>query len=117
MPRFDETSIGPFSEPCRGAACDPLLASIALDDVVKLSVRARACPGANFSFLQALHFESDARELRLGYPLRARSNYRKLRCESAALRIVDFGDGLQGFGEEGLGVEVLLFQVGVEDHG
>ena len=24
---------------------------------------------------------------------------------------------LEGFGEEGLGVEVLLFQVGVEDHG
>jgi hypothetical protein len=25
--------------------------------------------------------------------------------------------GLEGFGEEGLGVEVLLFEVGVEEHG
>jgi hypothetical protein len=25
--------------------------------------------------------------------------------------------GLEGFGEEGLGVEVLFFEVGVEEHG
>jgi hypothetical protein len=28
-----------------------------------------------------------------------------------------FGRGLEGFGEERLGVEMLLFDIGVEDHG
>ena len=68
-------------------------------------------------FLQTIHFEPHARESQSGSPLDARSSYLKLTCESESLSMVDSGDGLEGFGEEGFGVKVLLFQVGVEEHG
>jgi hypothetical protein len=40
----------------------------------------------------------------LGYPLSGCTAYRKLTRQSTALREVDFRDGLERFGEEGLGV-------------
>jgi hypothetical protein len=71
-------------------------------------VSSRKRPRINSCFLQTIHFELHARESQSGYPLHTRSCYLKLTCEWAALSMADFGDGLERFGEEGLGVEVLL---------
>ena len=109
MPPFGKSLFCLFCELGSGVSCGPLPVAIALDDVVKLSVRERVCPDANAlastsCFLQTIHFEPHARESHSGYLLHARSSYLKLTCESAALSVADFGDGLEGFGEEGLGV-------------